>query len=107
VLAHLRACAVAREAHGRGRGRERGAAARRVACEDDHDFVRLHGLPSSIVSDRDLVFISKLWQELFALVGIKLNLSSTFHPQSDGQSEATNKMITMYLHCITGDRPWL
>jgi hypothetical protein len=43
---------------------------------------------------------------LFALIGVKLNLSSAFHPQSDGQSEEMNKVITMYLHCLTGDRPW-
>jgi hypothetical protein len=36
-------------------------------------------------------------------------MTSAFHPQADGQSEATNKIITMYLHCLTGDRPrqWL
>jgi hypothetical protein len=73
------------------------------------NIIRLHGLPSSIVSDRDLVFTSKFWQELFALAGVKLNLSTMFHPQSDGQSEATSKVIMMYLCYITGDRPrqWL
>jgi hypothetical protein len=73
------------------------------------NIVHLHGLPSSIISDRDLVFTSKFWQELFALTGVKLNLSSAFHPQLDGQSEAENKVITMYLRCLRGDRPrqWL
>jgi transposase InsO family protein len=73
------------------------------------DIVRLHGLPSSITSDHDPVFTSKFWQELFSLAGVKLNLSSAFHPQSDGQLEAANKVITMYLCCLTGDRPrqWL
>jgi hypothetical protein len=71
--------------------------------------VHLHGIPSSIVSDRDPVFTSRFWTELFTLVGVKLNLSSAFHPQSDGQSEATNKIITMYLRCLVGDQPrqWL
>jgi hypothetical protein len=71
--------------------------------------VRLHGIPSSIVSDRDPIFTSKFWTELFRLAGVKLNLSSTFHPQSDGQSEVTNKIIVMYFRCLTGDRPrqWL
>jgi hypothetical protein len=44
----------------------------------------------------------------FTLVGVKLQLSSAFHPQSDGQSEAINKVIAM-LRCLVGDRPhqWL
>jgi hypothetical protein len=73
------------------------------------DIVHLHNLSSSIISDCDPVFTSKFWQELFSLAGVKLNLSSAFHPQSDGQSEAVNKVITMYLHCLAGDRPrqWL
>jgi hypothetical protein len=55
------------------------------------------------------VFTCAFWQELFALAGVKLKMSSAFHPQSDGQSEATNKIIAMYLRCLTGDRPrqWL
>jgi hypothetical protein len=46
---------------------------------------------------------------LFALAGVKLNLTIAFHPQSDGQSEAVNKVITMYLRCLAGDRTqqWL
>jgi hypothetical protein len=70
--------------------------------------VHLHGIPATIVSDRDPVFTSEFWRELFRLVGVKLNMSA-FHPQSDGQSEATNKIIAMYLRCLTGDRPrnWL
>jgi hypothetical protein len=73
------------------------------------EIVRLHGIPSSIVSDRDPVFTSSFWRELFRLAGVKLQFTSTFHPQSDGQSEATNKIILMYLRCLTGDRPrnWL
>jgi hypothetical protein len=61
------------------------------------------------VSGHDPNFTSKFWTELFRLAGVKLNLSSAFHSQSDGQSEVTNKIIVMYLHCLTGDRPrqWL
>jgi hypothetical protein len=71
--------------------------------------VRLHGLPCSIVSDRDPIFTSRFWAELFQLAGVKLLLSSSFHPQTDGQSEVTNRIIAMYLRCLTGDRPrsWL
>ena len=72
-------------------------------------IVRLHGLPCSIVSDRDPVFTSKLWTELFPLAGVKLRLSSAFRPQTDGQSEVTNRILGVYLRCLAGDRPrsWL
>lgn len=67
--------------------------------------VRLHGIPSFIVSDRDPIFTSKFWEELFRLSGVQLNRSSAFHPQSDGQTEVVNKVITMYLRCLTADHP--
>jgi transposase InsO family protein len=73
------------------------------------DIVRLHGIPQSIVSDRDPVFTSVFWHELLRLMGTKLHMSSAFHPQTDGQTEAANRVIIMYLWCFTGDRPrqWL
>jgi hypothetical protein len=73
------------------------------------DIVRLHGVPQSMVSDRDPVFTSTFWRELMRLMGTKLHMTTAFHPQSDGQSEAANRVIVMYLRCITGDRPrqWL
>jgi hypothetical protein len=76
-------------------------------CFDN--IVRLHGIPASIVSDRDPVFTSNFWQELFKLARVKLNLTSAIHPQVDGQSEVVNKIITMYLCCLTSDHPrhWL
>jgi transposase InsO family protein len=73
------------------------------------NVVKSHGISDFIVSDRGPVFTSKFWSELFALTGVKLQLSSAFHLQSDGQSEAVNKVITMYLRGLAGDRPrqWL
>ena len=68
-------------------------------------IVRLHGFLSSIVSDRDPVFTGNVWCDLFRCAGIKLRLSTAFHPQTDGQSEVVNKVIAMYFRCITGDRP--
>ncbi|WVZ83528.1 hypothetical protein U9M48_030666 [Paspalum notatum var. saurae] len=47
------------------------------------EIVRLHGIPDSIVSDRDPVFTSAFWRELFRLSGVQLNMSSAYHPQSD------------------------
>jgi len=71
--------------------------------------VRLHGMPQSIVSDRDPVFTSLFWRELMRLLGTKLHMSSAFHSKSDGQTESANRVIVMYLRCFTGDRPrqWL
>ncbi|WVZ84054.1 hypothetical protein U9M48_031130 [Paspalum notatum var. saurae] len=65
------------------------------------EMVRLHGVPTSIVSDRDPVFTFAFWAALFSQFGTKLHVSSAFHPQSDGQSEAVNKEIGMYLRCMT------
>ncbi|WVZ63882.1 hypothetical protein U9M48_013476 [Paspalum notatum var. saurae] len=73
------------------------------------EIVRLHGVPQSMVSDRDPVFTLTFWRELMRLVGTKLHMTIAYHPQSDGQSEAANRVIIMYLRCLTGDRPrqWL
>nr|KYP48891.1 Transposon Ty3-I Gag-Pol polyprotein [Cajanus cajan] len=53
------------------------------------EIVRLHGVSSSIISDRDPRFTSRFWQSLHQALGTKLKLSSTYHPQTDGQSERT------------------
>jgi hypothetical protein len=67
--------------------------------------VRLHGFPSSIVSDWDPVFTGNVWRDLFWMAGVTLRMSTAFHPQTDGQSKVVNKVIAMYLRCVTGDRP--
>jgi len=53
------------------------------------EIVRLHGAPSSIVSDRDPRFTSRFWENLNKALGTKLRLSSAYHPQTDGQTEQT------------------
>jgi hypothetical protein len=68
-------------------------------------IVRLHGFPMSIVSDRDPVFTGHIWRDLFGLAGVKLRMSTAFHPQTDGKSKVVNKVIAMYLRCVTGDQP--
>jgi hypothetical protein len=69
-------------------------------------IVRLHRFPTSIVSDRDPVFTGNVWRDLFKMAGVKLRMSTTFHPQTDDQSEVVNKVIAMHLRCVTGDQPW-
>jgi len=54
-----------------------------------NEVVRLHGVPLSIVSDRDPRFTSRLWSCLQRALGTEVNLSTAFHPQTDGQSERT------------------
>ena len=61
------------------------------------EIVRLHGLPSSILSDRDSKFTSRWWQELHRILGAKLLMSTSFHPQTDGQSERTIRNVVQIL----------
>lgn len=75
-------------------------AAKVAAAYLDHVF-KLHSLPKVMISDRDPIFTSKFWQELFKLLGSELNMSSAYHPQTDGQYERVNQCLETYLRCFT------
>ncbi|GJX02508.1 transposon ty3-I gag-pol polyprotein [Tanacetum coccineum] len=67
--------------------------------------VKLHVIPKSIVSDPDPVYVSKFWTQLFKLSGTQLNHSTTYHPQTDGQTEVVNRGLEQYLRAMVEDRP--
>jgi transposase InsO family protein len=56
-------------------------------------ILRLHGAPKSIVSDRGPQFVAKFWRSLHKLMGTTLHYSTTFHPQTDGQTERVNQVL--------------
>jgi hypothetical protein len=64
------------------------------------ESVRLHGMPTKIVSDRDPRFVSTFWRQLMQLLGTKLGMSTAYHPQTDGQSEKANDIIGTWLRAF-------
>ena len=67
------------------------------------EIVRLHGIPLSIVSDRDPRFVSRFWKSLHEALGSKLQFSTAFHPQTDGQSERTIQTLEDMLRACALD----
>jgi transposase InsO family protein len=65
---------------------------------------KLHGSPKIIVSDRDPIFTGHFWTELFSCLGTQLAHSSSYHPQSNGQTEIVNKCLEGYLRCFVSDK---
>jgi hypothetical protein len=71
-----------------------------VAQQFMDQVLKLHGLPQAIISDWDMIFTSAFWKELFKLVGVDLRMTTSYHPQSDGQTERVNQCLETYLRCF-------
>ncbi|GJU67756.1 putative mitochondrial protein [Tanacetum coccineum] len=68
-----------------------------------YNIYKLHGLPKTIVSDRDKVFMSLFWQSLFKMLKVGLKFSTAYYPQTDRQTEVVNKYLEGYLRCMTDE----
>jgi hypothetical protein len=69
------------------------------------EIFRLHGIPKMVILDRDIKFTSTFWKELFARINTNLNFSTSYHPQTDGQTKRTNQIIQDMLRMYVRTKP--
>jgi transposase InsO family protein len=69
------------------------------------NIYKLYGLPAKIIIDRDPVFTSVLWKEIMSKLGVKLNYNTSYHSQTDGQSERLNQCVENYLRHMVFEQP--
>ena len=69
------------------------------------DIFKLHGFPKAIISDRDINFTCNFWKGLFVDLGINLNFSTAYHPQTDGKIERVNQVLEDMIHMYVMDKP--
>lgn len=69
------------------------------------EIYRLHGLPTYIVSDRGTIFTSQFWREMMQQLGVQQQLSTSYDPQTDGQTERVNQCLETYLRCMSNQFP--
>lgn len=66
---------------------------------------KLHGMPTAIITDRDRIFTSEFFQEIFKAKKVQLRFSTSYHPQIDGQTERVNQCLESYLRNMTFQEP--
>jgi len=69
------------------------------------NIVKLHGVPQSIVRYWNKIFTPNFCKKLFRLQGTMLKMNTSYHPQTDRQTEVVNRCLENYLRCFTGDQP--
>jgi hypothetical protein len=74
-----------------------------VACVFVSEVIHLHGIPKKIISDRDSRFTSRFWTSLQSVLGTYLNLSTTYHPKTDGKTERVNQVMEYVIRMYVMD----
>ena len=69
-----------------------------------NEIVRLHGLPKSIVSDRDTKFTGHFWRNIWKKMGTKMKFSSAYHAQTDGQNEVVKRSLGSIFRILTSEQ---